>query len=91
QGTVCQLYAGDGVTPLSGPVGPLDPGATLDVVVKCQLPASYCESSPDGSTTTYKVELRATSVNDPSKSDLTTDLVKDILAGYGVDLAQKGF
>ncbi|MFX7333376.1 hypothetical protein ABTI57_19990, partial [Acinetobacter baumannii] len=57
QGTVCQLYAGDGVTPLSGPVGPLDPGATLDVVVKCQLPASYFESSPDGSTTTYKVEL----------------------------------
>lgn len=91
QGTVCQLYAGDGVTPLSGPVGPLAPGATLDVVVKCQLPAGYFENPADNTDTTYKVELRATSVNDPSKSDLTTDLVKDILAGYGVDLAQKGF
>ncbi|WP_234553787.1 hypothetical protein [Thermus caliditerrae] len=90
-GTVCAIYASDGTTPLSGPVGPLAPGATQNVVVKCQLPASYFESPADGNTTTYQVELWATSVNDPSKSDLTTNQVVDILPGYAVDLAARGF
>jgi len=90
-GTACQLYAADGTTPISGPVGPLAPNADLNVVVKCQLPAGYYENPADGATTTYKVELKATSVNDPSKSDITTDRVTDILPGYAVDLAAKGY
>ncbi|HAR68491.1 MAG TPA: hypothetical protein DCR99_01965 [Thermus scotoductus] len=90
-GTTCSIYAADGTTPISGPVGPLAPGAEQNVVVKCQLPASYYENPADDQTTTYKVELKATSVNDSSKSDLTTDKLVDILPGYAVDLAAKGY
>jgi uncharacterized repeat protein (TIGR01451 family) len=90
-GTTCQILAADGVTPISGPVGPIAPRATQTVYVKCQLPAGYWESPPDGMTTTYKVELTATSVNDPSKSDVTTDRLVDILPGYSVDLAAHGY
>ncbi|WP_038056889.1 NEW3 domain-containing protein [Thermus amyloliquefaciens] len=90
-GTTCAIYAADGITPISGPIGPLAPGATQNVVVKCQLPANYYESPVDGPNTTYTVELKATSVNDPSKSDVTTDKLVDILPGYAVDLAAKGY
>jgi len=90
-GTTCQILAADGVTPISGPIGPIAPGATQTVYVKCQLPAGYWENPADGMTTTYKVELKATSVNDPSKSDITTDRLVDILPGYAVDLARHGF
>jgi uncharacterized repeat protein (TIGR01451 family) len=90
-GTTCQILASDGVTPISGPIGPVAPGATQTVYVRCQLPATYFESPADGMTTTYQVELKATSVNDPSKSDLTTDRVVDILPGYAVDLAAHGY
>ncbi|MFN3368128.1 MAG: NEW3 domain-containing protein, partial [Thermus sp.] len=90
-GTVCSIYAADGITPISGPVGPLAPGAEQNVVVKCQLPTNYYESPADGQTTTYQVELKATSVNDPSKWDITTDKLVDILPGYAVDLAAKGY
>lgn len=90
-GTTCSIYAADGTTPISGPVGPLAPGAEQNVVVKCQLSASYYENPADDQTTTYKVELKATSVNDSSKSDLTTDKLVDILPGYAVDLAAKGY
>jgi uncharacterized repeat protein (TIGR01451 family) len=89
-GTTCQILAADGVTPISGPIGPIAPGATQTVYVKCQLPAGYRENPADGMTTTYQVELKATSVNDPSKSDITTDRLVDILPGYSVDLAQHG-
>ncbi|MEJ5336868.1 MAG: hypothetical protein WHT26_06190 [Thermus sp.] len=90
-GTVCQIYAADGITPISGAIGPLNPGSTQTAVVKCLLPAGYFENPADGTTTTYKVELKATSVNDPSKSDLTTDQLTDILPGYAVDLAAHGY
>jgi len=90
-GTTCQILAADGVTPISGPIGPIAPGATQTVYVKCQLPAGYWENPADGMTTTYKVELKATSVNDPSKSDITTDRLVDILPGYSVDLAAHGY
>jgi len=90
-GTACQILAADGVTPISGPIGPIAPGATQTVYVKCQLPAGYWENPADGMTTTYKVELKATSVNDPSKSDITTDRLVDILPGYSVDLAAHGY
>jgi uncharacterized repeat protein (TIGR01451 family) len=89
-GTTCQILAADGVTPISGPIGPIAPGATQTVYVKCQLPAGYWENPADDMTTTYKVELKATSVNDPSKSDITTDRLVDILPGYSVDLAAHG-
>ncbi|WP_243030870.1 hypothetical protein [Thermus altitudinis] len=90
-GTTCSIYAADGITPISGPIGPLAPGAEQNVVVKCQLPATYYENPADGQTTTYKVELKATSVNDPSKSDITTNKLVDILPGYAVDLAAQGY
>jgi uncharacterized repeat protein (TIGR01451 family) len=90
-GTTCQILAADGVTPISGPIGPIAPGATQTVYVKCQLPAGYWENPADGMTTTYKVELKATSVNDPSKYDITTDRLVDILPGYSVDLAAHGY
>jgi uncharacterized repeat protein (TIGR01451 family) len=90
-GTTCQILAADGVTPISGPIGPIAPGATQTVYVKCQLPAGYWEDPADGMTTTYKVELKATSVNDPSKYDITTDRLVDILPGYSVDLAAHGY
>jgi uncharacterized repeat protein (TIGR01451 family) len=89
-GTTCQILAADGVTPISGPIGPIASRATQTVYVKCQLPAGYWENPADGMTTTYKVELKATSVNDPSKSDITTDRLVDILPGYAVDLARHG-
>ena len=90
-GTTCQILAADGVTPISGPIGPIAPGATQTVYLKCQLPAGYWEDPADGMTTTYKVELKATSMNDPSKSDITTDRLVDILPGYSVDLAAHGY
>jgi uncharacterized repeat protein (TIGR01451 family) len=90
-GTTCQILAADGVTPISGPIGPIASRATQTVYVKCQLPAGYWENPADDMTTTYKVELKATSVNDPSKSDITTDRLVDILPGYSVDLAAHGY
>jgi uncharacterized repeat protein (TIGR01451 family) len=78
-GTTCQILADDGTTPISGPIGPFAPGDTQTVLVKCQLPAGYWENPPDGMTSTYKVELKATSVNDSSKSDITTNRLVDII------------
>lgn len=83
----CIAYQADGVTPLSGPVGPLAAGATYNVVVKCSIPASQ--------TTGGSVTLTATSVNNPSGNvatlndgvDATTLAVTTINPGYGVDAA----
>ncbi len=84
---VCTLFQSDGVTPLSGPVGPLAAGATYTVVVRCAIPASQ--------TTGGSVTLTATSVSNPSGSvatlldgvDATTLAVTTVVSGYGVDAA----
>ena len=83
----CSVYQSDGVTPLSGPVGPLAAGATYNVVVRCAIPASQ--------TTGGSVTLTATSVNNPSGSvatlldgvDATTLAVTTVVSGYSVDAA----
>ncbi|GIW37423.1 MAG: hypothetical protein KatS3mg073_1568 [Meiothermus sp.] len=84
---VCTLLQSDGVTPLSGPVGPLAAGATYTVVVRCAIPASQ--------TTGGSVTLTATSVNNPSGNvatlldgvDETTLAVTSVVSGYAVDAA----
>lgn len=84
---VCTLLQSDGVTPLSGPVGPLAAGATYTVVVRCAIPASQ--------TTGGSVTLNATSVNNPSGNvatlldgvDETTLAVTSVVSGYSVDVA----
>lgn len=81
----CTILQSDGVTPLSGPVGPLAAGATYNVVVRCAIPASQ--------TTGGSVILTATSVNNPSGSvatfldgvDETTLSVTSVVSGYSLD------
>lgn len=83
----CTILQSDGVTPLSGPVGPLAAGATYNVVVRCAIPASQ--------TTGGSVTLTATSVNNPSGSvgtlldgvDATTLAVTNVVSGYSLDVA----
>ncbi len=83
----CTILPSDGVTPLSGPVGPLAAGATYTVVVRCAIPASQ--------TTGGSVTLTATSVNNPSGSvgalldgvDATTLAVTTVVSGYSLDVA----
>ncbi|WP_299430254.1 hypothetical protein [uncultured Meiothermus sp.] len=84
---VCTILQSDGVTPLSGPVGPLAAGTTYTVVVRCAIPASQTGGG--------SVTLNATSVNNPSGTvatlldgvDATTLVVTAVASGYGVDAA----
>lgn len=83
----CTILQSDGITPLSGPVGPLAAGAIYNVVVQCAIPASQ--------TTGGSVTLTATSVNNPSGSvatlldgvDETTLAVTSVVSGYSLDAA----
>ncbi len=84
---VCTMLQSDGVTPLSGPVGPLAAGAIYTVVVRCAIPASQTSGG--------SVTLTATSVNNPSGDvatlldgvDATTLAVTTVASGFGVDAA----
>lgn len=84
QGWACQLVADDLTTPINGPVGPLGAGGTYNFAVKCSIPASYTSTNP------VTLTVTATSVGDPSKSDLATDTVNQVVSGYAVDLAKQG-
>jgi uncharacterized repeat protein (TIGR01451 family) len=84
-GWACSLVADDLTTPISGPVGPVAAGGTLDFALKCQVPATYTSTTP------ITLTITVTSVGDPSKSDTTTDVVNQVLLGYAVDLARRGF
>ena len=75
------LYAADGVTPLSGALGPLAPGASQDVVVKVAVPV--------GATAGTTVTLTATSTSSGA-TDATKDVVPTPVKGYSVDLAKRG-
>jgi len=79
-GWVCSLVADDLTTPISGPVGPVAAGGTLDFALKCQVPATYT------SNTAATITITATSVGDPSKSDTTTDVVSAVADGFRFDL-----
>ncbi len=81
---VCQLVAADGTTPISGPVGPLDPNGVFNYVVKCSIPAD--EVTNDDT----EITVTATSENDPAVSNPVKDVVPPVQSGYGVDLAQHG-
>ncbi len=83
-GWSCSLVASDLTTPISGPVGPVAAGGTLDFALKCQVPATFT------STTATTLTVTATSVGDPSKQDPTTDVVNQVVLGYAVDLARRG-
>jgi uncharacterized repeat protein (TIGR01451 family) len=84
-GWTCSLVADDLSTPISGPVGPVAAGGTLDFALKCQVPATYTSTTP------ITLTVTATSVNDPSRYDTTTDVVNQVVLGYAVDLARRGF
>jgi uncharacterized repeat protein (TIGR01451 family) len=79
-GWACSLVADDLSTPISGPVGPVAAGGTLDFALKCQVPATYTSTTP------ITLTVTATSVNDPSKSDTTTDVVSAVADGFRFDL-----
>lgn len=84
---VCVIYQPDGITPVSGAVGPMAANATMSVVVKCTIPA--------GQTTGGNVTLTATSVKNPSGTvaatgdgvDATTLAVTTVTSGFGLDMA----
>ncbi len=83
-GWACFLVFDDLITPISGPVGPVAPNGTLDFALKCHVPATFTSITPTTLTVT------ATSVNDPTKSDSTTDVVSRVGVSSGVDLARRG-
>lgn len=73
--TVLFLRA-DGVTPLVDngsdgivDVGPLAPGATIDIVVRLVIPGTQAAGGP------FDAVIRAQSTNDPAERNLTTDRV----------------
>jgi uncharacterized repeat protein (TIGR01451 family) len=79
-------YQSDGVTPLADTdfdgnpdVGPLAPGATLDIVVSLLIPGTQAAGGP------FDAVIRATSVLDNVEFNLTTDRVLQVLAA-GVNI-----
>jgi len=70
------FYQADGITPLADTdfdgtpdVGPLAPGASIDIVVRLLIPGSQASGGP------FDAVVRATSANDNTKNNLTTDRV----------------
>ncbi len=75
------FYQADGVTPLADTdfdglpdVGPLAPGASIDVVVHLIIPGTQAAGGP------FDAVIRATSANDNSRTNLTTDRVVQVIA-----------
>lgn len=80
------LYQADGITPLADTdfdggvdVGPLAPGASVDIVVRLLIPGSQGAGGP------FDAVIRAESANDPAESNLTTDSITSVLPA-GVDI-----
>ena len=74
------FYHSDGITPLTDSdfdgnvdVGPLAPGASIDVVVRLIIPGSQGAGGP------YAAVVRAQSANTPAEDNLTTDRVDAVL------------
>jgi uncharacterized repeat protein (TIGR01451 family) len=74
------FYQSDGVTPLADTdfdglddVGPLAPGASIDIVVDIVIPGSQGAGGP------FDAVVRAQSANTPAESNLTTDRVSQVL------------
>lgn len=80
------FYRSDGVTPLVDTdfdglddVGPLAPGASIDVVVRVIIPGSQGAGGP------FDAVVRAQSANTPAETNLTTDRILQVLPA-GVDI-----
>ncbi len=74
------FYQSDGVTPLAdtdfdglADVGPLAPGASIDVVVRVIIPGSQGAGGP------FDAVVRAQSANDNAETNLTTDRILQVL------------
>ncbi len=74
------FYRADGVTPLADSdfdglddVGPLAPGATIDIVVRIIIPGSQGAGGP------FDAVVRAQSANTPTETNLTTDRILQVL------------
>lgn len=78
-GWTVQFIQNDGVTPLGTggdgipDVGTLNPGATRDFIVRIIIPGSEPAGGP------YSAVISAVSVNDPTESNLTTDVITQVL------------
>jgi uncharacterized repeat protein (TIGR01451 family) len=90
-GTSFQLYKLDGASPLTDSngdgtpdTGPIAAGASYKVVLRVTLPGNAC--SPTCPTGPFDVQKTATSVEDPTKSNVTFDRL-GALTGPVVDLA----
>lgn len=81
---VCRLYRADGVTPLTGPIGPLAPGEGRAVITRCAIPAD------DASASVRVVGFGATSVTDPSASASITWTIQGVGDGLDVDVSLLG-
>jgi uncharacterized repeat protein (TIGR01451 family) len=75
------FFQGDGITPLVdngvdgiADVGPLAPGASIDVVVRVVIPGTQAAGGP------FDAVVRAQSTNDPAEFNLTTDRVVAVTA-----------
>ena len=76
-----QFYRSDGITPLNDTgsdgipdVGQVNPGATVDFIVRVTIPGDAAAGGP------YDAVVRATSANDPAVSNLTTDEITQVNA-----------
>jgi uncharacterized repeat protein (TIGR01451 family) len=74
------FFQSDGVTPLTDTgvdgipdVGPLNPGATRDFIVRVIIPAGAGAGGP------YDAVVRATSTNAPAESNVTTDRITQVM------------
>jgi uncharacterized repeat protein (TIGR01451 family) len=79
-GTTVSYFLSDGATPLSSGLA-LAAGASTNIVVKVILPST---TVPAGAP--FNAVIRATSQNDATKSDITTDRITALTAGLGVTL-----
>jgi uncharacterized repeat protein (TIGR01451 family) len=75
------FFQSDGVTPLSDTgtdgmpdVGPLNPGATRDFIVRIIIPGNAANGGP------YNAVVRANSTNTPASFNLTTDRITQVVS-----------
>lgn len=83
-GWSCSFVQNDHVTPISGAVGPFAAASDFNFDLVCFVPATYTSASAVNLTVT------ATSVNDASKTDTSSDSVSAVVSGYNVDMAARG-
>jgi uncharacterized repeat protein (TIGR01451 family) len=83
-GWTCGFRQVDGVTPLSGAVGPLPEAGTFDLAFACTISATATTSAATN------MVITATSVASTGQTDTTTNTVPAVTSGYGVSLGSNG-